>query len=91
MCLSEEVRRSNLLVNFQFPFRQVYVSLRGGTTKQPAYRQAGLLVFAECLLLKFIKIAQLFMLYQLLGRGYRSNLADCFVVPPRKDTFILGF
>jgi hypothetical protein len=39
--------------------RQIKVSLRGGTTKQPAYRQAGLLVYAEFLFVKINGFTQL--------------------------------
>jgi hypothetical protein len=55
------------------------VSLRGGTTKQSVK-------FSRIFYVKFIRVRSF-----LLAEGIGSNLADCFVVPPRNDTLIWCF
>jgi hypothetical protein len=55
-------------------------------------RRSNLLVFAESFSLNQLKsLNLLFILLLILAKDIGSNLADCFVVPPRKDTLILGF
>jgi hypothetical protein len=69
------------MVNYlRYFFLQINVSLRGGTTKQSVS-------FYRIPFVKFIENAQSFQNNDYLGKGFGSNLADCFVVPPRNDTF----
>jgi hypothetical protein len=54
-------------------------------------RRSNLLVFARFFSLNLQESFNYFTILVCLVKGIRSNLADCFVVPPRKDTLILGF
>jgi hypothetical protein len=53
-------------------------------------RRSNLLVFAGFLSLKLKKSFNLCSIHYYLRVGIGSNLADCFVVPPRNDTFFLS-
>jgi hypothetical protein len=54
-------------------------------------RRSNLLVFAGFFSFNLLESFNYFTILVCSVKGIRSNLTDCFVVPPRKDTLILGF
>ena len=76
-CHCEEARRSNLPSNFR-------VSPPNKTCHCEEVRRSNLLHFAGFSSLK------LTLRVRINERNFVVNATDCFVVPPRNDTFVLG-
>jgi hypothetical protein len=53
--------------------------------------RSNLLVFVGCLSLNLLQSLNLCTIPTYFERGIPSQITDCFVVPPRKDTLILRF
>jgi hypothetical protein len=53
-------------------------------------RRSNLLVFARCLSLNLLKSLNKCTICTYFEKGIASQMTDCFVVPPRKDTFFLN-
>jgi hypothetical protein len=54
-------------------------------------RRSNLLVFARFFSLNLIQLLNSCTISSYFERRIGSQITDCFVVPPRKDTLILGF
>jgi hypothetical protein len=54
-------------------------------------RRSNLLVFARFLSLNSLQLLNLLIISAYFGERIASQITDCFVVPPRKDTLIWCF
>ncbi len=54
-------------------------------------RRSNLLVFAGCLLPNLLQLLNLLTISTYFEKRIASQITDCFVVPPRKDTFVFMF